>query len=256
MMFNNFLRACMLTASFICWLSTSTFPCRANFHLWDIQEVYSNSDGTVQFIELFTLNNGQHVLSNHTLTSNSNVFTFPSNSPTPTTNRHLLLATPGFASLTGGVPPDYTLPENFFEPAADTLNFANWDSVTFMNAPADGIMSLNYPGPSVATNSPTNFAGSTGSLVPALSPADFSGDGDVDGDDLADWQAAYATTAAGDADLDGDSDGADFLIWQREYTGPAELSATTAIPEPTCAILIVCGVAGLLGRRKRLAVAQ
>src|SRR5262249_55421014 len=50
-------------------------------------------------------------------------------------------------------------------------------------------------------------------------PADFNGDGSVDGGDLVTWTAnagreSGALNAQGDADFDGDVDGADFLIWQ------------------------------------------
>ena len=81
--------------------------------------------------------------------------------------------------------------------------------------------------------------------------ADFDGDRDVDGDDLADWMAGYgptATEAQGDADGDGDADGADFLTWQRNVTSYASASAATAaVPEPAtlllAAILAACGLA-------------
>src|SRR5688500_4997211 len=72
----------------------------ANFHLWTIDEIYSNADGSVQYIELVTAANGQHVLAGHSITASSigpmRTFTFPANSPTGTTNKRLLLATPGF----------------------------------------------------------------------------------------------------------------------------------------------------------------
>jgi hypothetical protein len=73
--------------------------------------------------------------------------------------------------------------------------------------------------------------------------ADFDDDGDVDGDDLADWQAAYSLTTDADADGDGDSDGADFLAWQRQYTGAGAIAAITAVPEPATGILGLLSVA-------------
>jgi hypothetical protein len=75
---------------------------------------------------------------------------------------------------------------------------------------------------------------------PSLSDftADFDDDGDVDGDDLDDWQDAYGANALADADMDGDSDGADFIAWQRQFTGPgAPLAASTAVPEPGSMLL-------------------
>jgi len=35
----------------------------ANFDLWDIQEIYSNEDGTIQFIELSSSSDNQESLS-------------------------------------------------------------------------------------------------------------------------------------------------------------------------------------------------
>ena len=39
-----------------------------SFHLYVISEVYSNADGSVQYIELSTSAAGQHVLNGHTMT--------------------------------------------------------------------------------------------------------------------------------------------------------------------------------------------
>ncbi len=50
-------------------------------------------------------------------------------------------------------------------------------------------------------------------------PADFDNDGDVDGNDLAQWEDNFGADANADADSDGDTDGADFLAWQRQFTG-------------------------------------
>jgi hypothetical protein len=77
---------------------------------------------------------------------------------------------------------------------------------------------------------------------------DFDGDGDVDADDLADWQASYATNAIGDADGDGDADGRDFLIWQRNYTGP-QLVSVLSVPEPTTLLVVIFGIITSLNSR-------
>lgn len=72
-------------------------------------------------------------------------------------------------------------------------------------------------------------------------PADFAGDGDVDGDDLSIWKGAYGKNALGDANGDGDSDGRDFLAWQRQFTGSGgtAFSQTTIVPEPGSFALIL-----------------
>ncbi|QEG34103.1 CRTAC1 family protein [Bythopirellula goksoeyrii] len=81
------------------------------------------------------------------------------------------------------------------------------------------------------------------------SPGDFDGDGDVDDDDLIRWQTAYGSNAMTDSDLDGDSDGQDFLAWQRNYgKGISQLTAATAVPEPTSVALFLLGAIPLLAR--------
>ena len=147
-------------------------PAVAAFHLWTISEVYSNSDGSVQFIELFTSSVGQTFTNGTQIKSNGNTFTFPANLSQDTTNKHMLLATAGFGSLTGGVTPDFTIPSHFFNPAGDTINyvFTLAGTVTFASAPTNGISSLNFPGPTTAANSPTNLAGMSGSVNLAPPP--------------------------------------------------------------------------------------
>ncbi len=82
--------------------------------------------------------------------------------------------------------------------------------------------------------------------------ADFNQDGNVDGLDLDDWQAAFGMTSDGDADADGDTDGADFLVWQRQFgqsTLPL-LASSATVPEPTGLVLLSL-VALLLGNPGR-----
>jgi len=76
--------------------------------------------------------------------------------------------------------------------------------------------------------------------------ADFTGDGLVNGDDLAAWRDAFGATDAGDADVDGDSDGRDFLVWQRTAgTSPGGAPAVNAVPEPSAATLALALFAAL-----------
>ena len=84
-------------------------------------------------------------------------------------------------------------------------------------------------------------------------PGDFDADGDVDGDDLDDWQTSYGTNDLADADNDGDSDGRDFLIWQRNFTGPGAIS-TLSVPEPTSLLVVIFGI--IMGSPSRLKPAR
>jgi hypothetical protein len=75
-------------------------------------------------------------------------------------------------------------------------------------------------------------------LHAVTNPADFDGDGFVDGDDLAQWEQAFGLTAAGDANSDGATNGRDALVWLREFTGntPTPLS----VPEPISLVQLLC----------------
>lgn len=157
----------------------------ANFHLWDINELYSNADGSVQFIEFFTTSNGQEFLNSGgaTLTSTdsgatqTHLFSFPSDLPGATANKFFLVGTAGLASAPGGVTPDYVVPDGFLFNAGGTLDFGpGADVLTYAALPAGGILSMNRDGTS-GVNSPTNFNGQTGSIVPLPAAAWLMGSG-------------------------------------------------------------------------------
>jgi cyclophilin family peptidyl-prolyl cis-trans isomerase/methionine-rich copper-binding protein CopC len=138
------------------------------FHLYRINELYSNADGSIQYVELVGLANNQQFLAAHTLTSTqggvTRSFTFPANlSSSATLNKSVLIATQAFANL-GLVTPDYILPTPFLFTDGGTVNFAESSSiVTYAALPTDGSQSIDanaVPG----TNSPTNFAGASASI--------------------------------------------------------------------------------------------
>ena len=120
------------------------------FHLYDIQEIFSNADGSIQFIELFTADSGQEFLSGHTLrleqitpASTLNTFNF-SNGPAPTNNRTLLIGTASLTAL--GVTPDFIIPAGFLTTSGTNkrVNFAEGtDVVNIATLPFDGVQSLN-----------------------------------------------------------------------------------------------------------------
>jgi hypothetical protein len=69
--------------------------------------------------------------------------------------------------------------------------------------------------------------------VEIFSRVDFDEDGDVDGDDLAQWEGDFGVNGLSDADDDGDSDGDDFLAWQRQLgSGLPATGASATVPEP------------------------
>ena len=146
-------------------------PAHAAFHLWGISEIYSNVDGSVQFIEFTAFSGGQQFLAGQSLTSSqgtqNNRFTFPSNLPGDTAGKTMLIGTQGFAAL-NLVTPDYTVPNGFLFTTNGSINFANVDIVNYASLPTTGGLSINASG-ATAVNSPKNFAGATGT-IPAAAP--------------------------------------------------------------------------------------
>lgn len=152
-------------------------PAQAAFHLWTIEEAFSNADGTVQFIEFRALAGGQQFLSGHTLTASGGpnpprTLSFGTSLPGDTAGKRFLVATPGFAAQ-AAVTPDYTIPAGFLNPGGGTINFAEGsDTWTHPALPSDGRSAALRSGTTAAAT-PTNFAGTTGALNLATGP-DFN----------------------------------------------------------------------------------
>jgi hypothetical protein len=159
-------------------LLVSAGTARATFHLYQVNEIYSNADGTVQFIELFSGAGGQQFLAGHSISSTqgatTHLFTFPSDLPGDSAGKTFLIGTTGFAAL-GLVTPDYVVPNGFLFTTNGRVDYAGVDSVSWTALPVDGVMSINRSG-AVAINSPKNFAGATAS-VPVSSVGQASGAG-------------------------------------------------------------------------------
>jgi hypothetical protein len=176
-------------------------PALGGSHLWVINEVFSNADGTIQFIEMHETNGaagetqlqGKWVLSDGTEAQ----FFFPADlPPNSTANAYLLLATPGFAALPGAPTPDYIIEENFFSLVQDTLTYWLYPTATLTFGPStlplDGIRSLSQAG-TTAVNSPTNFDDETGTVDAPCNIADTNLDDSVDVNDLVNVITAWGT---------------------------------------------------------------
>jgi Ca2+-binding RTX toxin-like protein len=147
-----------------------------SFHEFHIEEVYSNQDGTIQFVEFLGDANGQEFWSGHTLQvlqsgPTTNTFTFTHNLPVgdATSNKSVLVASQGYADLAAlaGLPaPDFIVPNGFLFTAGDIRVFfpsmLGGDTTVF-SPPRDGVLS-NYffPGITTGTNSRSNLAGASG----------------------------------------------------------------------------------------------
>jgi hypothetical protein len=153
---------------------------RATFHTFQIEEIYSNADGTVQYLVLhesagFT---GQNLLGVHTLTSSdgaaSKVFPFGTNLPSgATAGKRVLIATQGFAQL-GILNPDYVVPSGFLPLTNGTLNYAGVDQVSYTALPTDGVSAINRSGVSIQ-NLATDFAGRSASVSAPAAATNYEG---------------------------------------------------------------------------------
>src|SRR5438093_897114 len=102
-------------------------PAQAAFHLWTIREVYTDSSGSLQFIELFTSSSGQDFVGGQSVRvsngTTTNTFTIPSNTPSGgTASKALLIATAG-AQAAGAPAPNYVMPDNFLLAGGGTISF-------------------------------------------------------------------------------------------------------------------------------------
>ena len=149
--------------------------------LWQINEIYSNADGSVQFIELITASGGQQFVTGQAMTSSQGATTYTLNVttdlPGDSANKTFLIGTQGFAAL-NIVAPDYVVPNGFLFTGGGTLNWGGGtDIVSYASLPTDGKLSIDRAG-ATAINSPTNFAGVTGTIRKMR--FDFDGDGKDD----------------------------------------------------------------------------
>jgi hypothetical protein len=166
----------------------------ATFHTYRVEQVFSNADGTIQFIVLHESqhSDGEHLFSGHDLTVSTNtgvaphIFTFPHDLPSSATaDTRVLIGTEGFAAL-NQITPDYIVPNNFVFPGTGTVNFADVDSVTY-HLPTDGVNAVGRAGTPIP-NLATNFAGQSVSItVSAPAPKNYQGL----------WWASPATSEAG-----------------------------------------------------------
>ena len=99
------------------------------------------------------------------------------------------------------------------------------------------------------------FSATTVAPDPTAGPADFDGNGTVDGGDFLVWQRGFGvgtTPAEGDADGNQTVDGADLAAWIAAFGQTVEGQGNlAAIPEPAGAMLLAAAVCGLVGFRRR-----
>jgi hypothetical protein len=142
-----------------------------------IDEIYSNADGTVQFVVIrdrggADCDANENFWAGETLVSlgaePKRTFVFPANLPTcQTSGKRILIATEGFAAL-GLVTPDYVIPNGFLQRPSGTLVFSDVSSVAYTALPSDGVTAIDATGAPIP-NVATNLAGATASVTGATS---------------------------------------------------------------------------------------
>lgn len=153
-------------------------PATASFHLWRLNEVFSNEDGSIQYIEFYSTSDFQELVGQHDVETRDgagtvlSTFEIPSNLPPGmgTFDSYMLLATQGFADSPGGVAPDFVIPSGFMDPARVTeiQIMAGGVLGLVLAFPVDGENSFNRGedggATGVAPGTPTNFMGETGTV--------------------------------------------------------------------------------------------
>jgi hypothetical protein len=146
-------------------------PAYSAFHLWTVQEIYTDASGSLQFIELHTTETGQNFVNGMNVTAapgnrlTGHTITLPGDSlPGDTAGHSLLFGTAGLQAA-GGPAPDYIIPDNFLFSGAGNLNFFDAVFATFTPLPTDGVLSRTVATGLNAPNSPQNYAGLTGFVI-------------------------------------------------------------------------------------------
>lgn len=149
-------------------------PAAAISPLMQIDQVYSNASGTVQFITVVDggssdCDSNEERWRGLRLVSSGpgpqKIYFFPKDLPTcQTSGKSILIATEGFAAL-GIVTPDFVIPNDFLQRPAGTIALGGTSTLTYANLPTDGVLAL-VGGTIAVPNRATNLAGASASVVP------------------------------------------------------------------------------------------
>jgi len=186
---------------------------------WRFQEIYSNADGSIQFIELYTTSDFQDLLWTNNVQLRAQfgttvrTFTFDSDLPWwaygETADHTLLISSAGYQALDVPPPADYWPLDAggmFFDPTAALVVISLLEGATVIdavafdaNAMSQCAESINYPGPILAPNTPENFWGDEDF---PLSCCEEDGDCPSDGIACTDQQCSVASATCSYVPID------------------------------------------------------
>jgi len=152
-----------------CAVAMVPSPVQAAFHLWNIRELYSDSSGNLQYIELFTSSSGQEFVGGQQIRVTSggttHTLTLPSsNLPSDSANHAFLIGTAGIQAA-GAPAPNYFMPSGFLFTGGASVSFFGANSGPYTALPTDGTHSRVFGTSTDMVNSPQNFAGQIGAIT-------------------------------------------------------------------------------------------
>ena len=141
---------------------------------FEIEQIYSNASGTVQFVVIRDrgrndCDSGEAFWTGETLRSfgspgPNQTYVFPNNLPTcATSGKRILIATQGFAALRL-VTPDFVIPNGFIPLPNGEVEFAGISVVQYTALPIDRVTAILADGTRVS-NRATNLAGQSASIT-------------------------------------------------------------------------------------------
>lgn len=176
-------------------MSAFASPAMSGSHLWRFSEFYSSPDHSIQFIEMaenFGSNSevgiGGHWFETDSYNADHSEILGADLIP-PTGYKKFLVGTESYAALPDVPAPDYIVPDGIINPSGDTIVWWFYQTIAIPPGvmPSDGVLSITVDDPlipsyTVGVNSPTNFAGETGSVdlsppaeIPTSSPQGMVG---------------------------------------------------------------------------------
>jgi hypothetical protein len=156
-------------------LALNAIPCRALPGTFMIDQIYSNGDGSVQFLVVRDHGQTDCDASENRWTGEVLIsrgagpvqrYVFQTDLPTcHTSGKRMLIATQSFAAL-GLVAADYVIPDHFIQIPAGALNFASVSDLSYSALPNDGVHAIDGNGATMV-NVAANLTGASASVTPS-----------------------------------------------------------------------------------------